>query len=270
MAITRIKMDAGTRSAIDPERVRSDWQVLCRHYAGAKHARILDHGVAQLEKLNPEQAREVIFAIRRSMEPSLNWAMEEKVVKIGLALPVVGKLGIGNLQFNLRGTRVAMRSLGGRMLRLAVQGALWLAVASGTVHWISWTFFQAPYLASTFGSLAKLTQFLLLMSTTLVVWALARVGRDASAVLHGRISRVVRLAAWGIVIAGWCHFLFWLLLGISSEAGGLGAATKLLLPFFLVSGGIAAWVAGRVFRGDGKDDLSPKTRPTEAANSDRL
>ena len=254
MVVTRIKMDAGIRSAIDPECVRSDWQVLCRHYAGAKHARILDQGVAQLEKLNPEQAREVIFSIRSSIEPSLNWAMEEKVVKIGLSLPIVGKLGIGNLYFNLRGTRVAMRSLGGRILRLAVQGALWLAVASGTVHWISWTFFQEPYLASTFGSLAKLTQFLLLMSTTLVVWALVRVRRDDSAVRHGRISRVVRLAAWGIVIAGWCHFLVGLLLGISSEAGGLGAATKLLLPFFLVSGGIAAWVAGRVFRGDGKDD----------------
>ena len=253
MVVTRIKMDAGIRSAIDPECVRSDWQVLCRHYAGAKHARILDHGVAQLEKLSPEQAREVIFLIRCSMEPSLNWAMEEKTVKIGLALPVVGKLGIGNLYFNLRGTRVAMRSLGGRLIRLAVQGALWLAVATGTVHWISWAIFQEPYLASTFGSLAKLTQFLLLMSTTLVVWALARVRRDDSAVRHGRISRVVRLAAWGIVIAGWCHFLAWLL-GISSESDGLGAATKLLLPFFLVSGGVAAWVSGRVFRGEGKDD----------------
>ena len=253
MVVTRIKMDAGIRSAIDPECVRSDWQVLCRHYAGAKHARILDHGVAQLEKLTPEQAREVIFLIRCWMEPSLNWAMEEKTVKIGLALPVVGKLGIGNLYFNLRGTRVAMRSLGGRLIRLAVQGALWLAVATGTVHWISWAIFQEPYLATTFGSLAKLTQFLLLMSTTLVVWALARVRRDDSSVRHGRISRVVRLAAWGIVIAGWCHFLAWLL-GISSEAVGLGAAMKLLLPFFLVSGGIAAWVSGRVFRGDGKDD----------------
>ena len=115
MVVTRIKMDAGIRSGIDPECVRSDWQVLCRHYAGAKYARILDHGAAQLEKLSPEQAREVIFVIRRSMEPSLNWAMEEKVLKIGLALPVVGKLGIGNLYFNLRGTRVAMRSLGGRL-----------------------------------------------------------------------------------------------------------------------------------------------------------
>ena len=175
IAVTKIKMDARIRSAIDPECVRSDWQVLSRHYAGAKHARILDHGVAQLEKLNPKQAREVIFAIRRSMEPSLNWAMEEKVVKIGLALPVVGKLGIGNLYFNLRGTRVAMRSLRGRLLRLVVQGALWLAVASGTVHRMSWTFFHEPYLTSTFGSLAKFTQFLLLMSTTLVVWALTRV-----------------------------------------------------------------------------------------------
>lgn len=254
MVVTRVRMDAGIRSAVDPERVRSDWQVLCRHYAGTKHARILDHGVTQLEKLSPEQAEEVIYVIRRSIEPSLNWAMEEKVVKIGLALPVVGKLGIGNLRFNLRGTRVAMQSLRGRLLRLAVQGVLWLAVAAGTVHWMSWTFFDEPYLVSTFGSLAKLTQFILLMSTTLVVWALARAPRDDSTARRSRVSRFVRFAAWGIVAAGWCHFLGWLLLGIPGEASGLEAAAKLLLPFFLVSGGIAAWVSGRVFREDGKED----------------
>ena len=254
MAVTRIKMDAGIRSTIDPECVRSDWQVLCRHYAGTKHASILDHGVSQLEKLSFEQAREIIFAIRRSMEPSLNWAMEEKVVKIGLALPIVGKLGIGNLYFSLRGTRVAMRSLAGRLIRLVVQGALWLSVMAGTAHWIAWTFFQEPYLASTFVSLAKLTQFLLVTSTTLVVWALARAQRGDAAVGHGWMFWVLRISAWSIVIAGWCHFLVWVLLGISSEAGGLGPVTKLLLPFFLVCGGIAAWVSGRVFRGDGEDN----------------
>ena len=254
MTVTRTKMDAGIRSAIDAERVRADWQVLCRHYAGAMHARILDHGVAQLEKLSPEQAQEVIYMIRRSIEPSLNWAMEEKVVKIGLALPVVGRIGIGNLRFNLRGTRVAMQSLSDRLIRLAVQGVLWLAVAAGTVHWISWTFFDEPYLASTFGSLAKLTEFILLISTTLVVWALARVRRDDSTARHSRVSRFIRLAAWGVVASGWCYFLVWLLLGISSEASGLEATAKLLLPFFLVSGGIAARVSGSVFRGDRKDD----------------
>ena len=254
MVVTRVRMDAGIRSAVDPERVRSDWQVLCRHYAGAKHARILDHGVTQLEKLSPEQGEEVIYAVRRTIEPSLNWAMEEKVVKIGLALPVVGKLGIGNLRFNLRGTRVAMRSLRGRLLRLAVQGVLWLAVAAGTVHWMSWTFFDEPYLASTFDGWAQLTQFILLMSTTLVVWALARAPRDDSTARRSRVLRFVPFAAWGIVAAGWCHFLGWLLLGIPGEASGLEAAEKLLLPFFLVSGGIAASVSGRVFREDGKDD----------------
>ena len=251
MVVTKIKMDAGVRSAVDAERVRSDWQVLCRHYTGAKHARILDHGVTQLEKLSPEQAEEIIYTIRSSIEPSLNWAMEEKVVKIGLALPIVGHIGLGNLRFSLRGTRVAMQSLRGRLIRLAVQAVLWLAVAAGTVHWTSWTFFDEPHLASTFGSLAKLTQFTLLLSTTLVVWALARVRRDDSTARHGPISKGVRFAAWTIVLAGWCHFLGWLLLGTSSEASLLEAPAKLLLPFFLVSGGIAAWDSGRVFKGDG-------------------
>lgn len=254
MAVTRIKMDAGTRSAIDAESIRSDWQALCRHYAGAKHARILDRGATQLEKLSPEQAREVIYAIRSSLEPSLNWAMEEQVINIGLALPVVGKLGIGNLRFNMRGTRVAMRSLRGRVIRVAVQGILWLAVAAGTVHWTSWTFFNEPYLASTFDSLAKLTQFTLLLSTTLLVWALARVRRNDSTARQGPVSKGSRFVAWAIVLAGWCHFLGWFLLGTSSAASGLEVPAKLLLPFFLVSGAIAAWVSGRVFRGDRKND----------------
>ena len=254
MTVTRIKMDAGIRSAVDAERVRSDWQVLGRHYAGSKHARILDDGVAQLGKLTPAQAQEVIYTIRCSIEPGLNWAMEEKEVKIGLALPVIGRIGIGNLRFNLRGTRVAMQSLRDRLIRLAVQGVLWFAVAAGTVHWMIWTFFDEPYLASTFGSLAKLTQFILLISTTLVVWALGRVKRDDSTPRRSRISRFTRLAAWGIVASGWCYFLIWLLLGISSEASWLEAAAKLLLPFFLVSGGIAAWISGSISKGDGKDD----------------
>ena len=253
MTVTRIKMDAGIRSAIDAERVRSDWQVLCRHYAGGQHARILDHGVTQLAKLSSEQAQEVIYAIRRSIEPSLNWALEEKVIAVSLGLPFVGKLGIGKLRFNLRGTRVAMRSLGGRLVRLGVQGILWLAVAAGTLHWMSWTFFDEPYIASTFDSLAKLTQLILLMSSTLVVSALAA-RRDDPTARRGRLFRFMRIAVWGIVAAGWCHFLIWFLLGISGEASGLEPAAKLLLPFFLVSGGIAAWVFGRLFLGDGKGD----------------
>lgn len=254
MTVTRTKMDAGIRSAIDAESVRSDWQVLCRHYAGSRYARILDHGVAQLEKLSPEQAREVIYRIRCSMEPSLNWAMEEKEVKIGLSLPVVGRIGIGNLRFNLRGTRVAMQSLRGRLIRLAAQGVLWSAVVAGTVHWISWTFFDQPYLASTFGGLAKFTQFILLISTTLVVWALARIRRDDFTERHSRVSRFIRYAAWGVVASGWSYFLVWLLLGISNEASALEAAAKLLMPFFLVSGGLAAWIAGTIFSEDQKDN----------------
>ena len=254
MRVTGNKMDAGIRSAIDAERVRSDWQVLCRHYAGGKHARILDHGVTQLAKLSSEQAQEVIYTIRRSIEPSLNWALEEKVVTVSLGLPFAGKLGIGKLSFNLRGTRVAIRSFGGRLVRLGVQGILWLAVAAGTLHWMSWTFFNEPYLASTFDSLAKLTQLILLMSSTLVVWALAIARRDDPTARRGRLFRFMRISVWGIVVAGWCHFLIWFLLDISGEASGLEPAAKLLLPFFLVSGGIAAWVSGRLFPRDGKGD----------------
>ena len=92
MSVTKIRMDAGTRSDIDSETVRSDWRVLCRHYAGSKHARILDCGIAQLEKLNPEQACEVIYRIRIALEPGLNRAMEEQVFNIGISLPVVGNL----------------------------------------------------------------------------------------------------------------------------------------------------------------------------------
>ena len=254
MMVTKINMDAGIRSAIDAATVRSDWQTLCRHYAGSKYAAVLDNGVTQLEKLSPEQAEEIIYAIRRSIEPDLNWAMEEQVVKIGLALPVVGKIGIGNLRFNLRGTRVAMRSLRGRLIRRAVQAVLWLAVAAGTVHWTSWTFFDEPYLVTAFVGLAKLTQFALLMSTTLLVWVLVKARQDSfngmavarfpssSASLLGPSSS--RDGSNSSV--GWCS-------APPVQQACLEAPAKLLMPFFLVSGGIAAWVSGRVFKGTDKN-----------------
>lgn len=248
MTVTRCKMDAGIWSSIDAETLRSDWQVLCRHYAGAKHAKILDHGILQLEKLSPSQADEIIYTIRHSLEPSLNWAMEDKEVTIGFSLPVIGRLGIGNLRFNLRGSRVAIQSFGGRLIRLVVQVILWLVVTAGTIHWISWTFFDEPFLATTFNGLAKLAQFILLLATTLVVWVLAKVRQDDSDVQHGVFYRVASFAAWAIVAVGWCQFLIWLLLGISSEESSMEAGVKLLLPFFLVAGSIAAWISGRVFR----------------------
>ena len=255
MTVTKAKMDAGTQRSIDAERLHSDWQALCRHYAGSKHATVLDNGVTQIEKLSPEEAQKVIHAIRDTIEPTLNWAMEEEVVTIGLNLPLVGKIGIGKLNFNLRGTRVAMQTLRGRLIRSVVQGVLWLAVMIGATHWISWTFFDEPYLASEFVSIAKLTQFILLLSTTFVVWTLTRNPGDNSAARYGRLlGSIRRMAVWVIVAAGWCHLLVWLLFDTPSEVAGLEVAAKLLLPFFLASASIAAWVSGRIFRTDGKDD----------------
>ena len=254
MTVTKIKMDAGIRSNIDAKRIRSDWKVLRRHYEGARHARALDEGVRQLKKLSMAQAQDVIHKIRISIEPSLNWAMEEKVMKIGLSLPIAGRIGIGNLRFTLRGTRVAMRSLRNRGIRLLIQSTIWLSVAAGSVHWISWTFFNEPFLVSTFANLAKLTQFILLISTTLIVWVLARAKRDDSTATTSPFAPLIRSLPWGIVILGWCHFVVWFLPGLSIEFRGLEGVAQLLLPFFLVSGGLAAWVSGRVFREEGNAD----------------
>ena len=136
-----------------------------------------------------------------------------------------------------------------------VQAILWMSVILGTAHWLMWTFFNEPYIASNFESVAKLTHFILLLSTTVIVCILFRISSKVEREQFSRLLRpVARLTAWGVVLAGWCHLITWILFGLPSEAAGLEVATKLLLPFFLVAGCMVAWVSGRIFRGDSNDD----------------
>ena len=146
MTVTKIRMAVGSRRSINKAQLHSDWLTLCRHYAGGRHETILDDGVTQLEKLPPEEAQETIHSIRQAIEPDLNWAMEQKVVKIGFDVPLVGKIGIGKFSLNLSGTRAAMLTLRGRLIRLLVQSVLWISVVLGTLHWLVWILFNELFL----------------------------------------------------------------------------------------------------------------------------
>ena len=256
MTVTKIRMAVGSRRSINKAQLHSDWLTLCRHYAGGKHETFLDNGVTQLEKLTPEEAQETIHSIRQVIEPDLNWAMERKVVKIGFDVPLVGKIGIGKFSLNLSGTRAAMLTLRGRLIRLLVQSVLWISVVLGTLHWLVWILFNELFFTTNFESLAKFTYFTLLLSTTFMVWILTRNPSEVPGAKHSRILRSVwRISAWCVVVAGWCYLLTWFLFGLPIEAAGLEVATKLLLPFFLAVGCIAAWISGEIFRGNGKDGL---------------
>ena len=249
MTITQAKMIAGDPSSIDPERLLTDWKVLARHYAGAKHEKFLQNGLTQLEKLTPEQIRPVIHEIRCAIEPTLNWAMEETSMKFGVEIPYLKRTGLGQLRLRFDAPRLTIRRFQGRMIRFILQCGLFLAVAFGTLHWITWTVFNEPLLAVRFDGTAKLAEFLLLACTSLLVWVLCRF-RIRDALVHPlRLPRVaVKAAGWLAIAAGWCHFVLWFLFGQPAKVPGLDEAIKLLLPLYLVAGSFVVWLVGSIFR----------------------
>ena len=78
MTISKNKMVAEDLDSIDPQRILSDWRVLARHYDGSLQATLLSGGIAQLERLSSEQIQPIIHEMRITIEPTINWAMEEK------------------------------------------------------------------------------------------------------------------------------------------------------------------------------------------------
>ncbi len=253
MTVTKSRMIVGDLSSVDPKRLLSDWETLARHYAGAKHEKVLEEGVMQLRKLTPSVAQKVIHEIRNAVESTVNWAMEEKTMKVGFGIPFVKRTGLGNFSLNFIAPQIAMRRFQARVVRFFVQCGLWLAVAFGTFHWVSWTIFDEPYLMTNFEGATKLTEFLLLLSTSVVVWALCRFRfKDFLAAPKRMLLTVFKSAAWLILAAGWCHLIYWFLFGIPTGETGLEETTKLVLPFYLISGSIAAWISGRIFKDDKK------------------
>ena len=253
MTVTKRKMNVSICEEIDIKQLSADWQTLSRHYAGSKYAHAFENGVLQLEKIPHKEAQKIIQEIKYGLEDDLNWAMEMRTVNYNIKLPIAGKLVKGKLNINLHGTRIAIQSLGPRMLRMGVQFILWLAVALGTAHWVDLIFFPDSKLFSDFEGVVKLAQFILLSLTTLVICLLFLSNNNNSKALMKHVPKTTRLVVWIIVAAGWCSFVAWILFG--SLVGGvvLEIAEKVLLPFFLVGGSISAWISGRIFRANDKE-----------------
>ena len=180
----------------------------------------------------------------KSVEKTTAIGKDRIEIRILLHIPLLGEIPLVSCNVKVRGKPIAI----GTFVRPLAQSILWIAVAFGTAHWISWTIFDQSYLVAKFEGLAKLTQFLLLISTTVIVWALAR--RNENDARSSWLSVFLRLAAWLTVVAGWCYWTAWLILEIPNGIPGLEEAVKLSLPFFLACGGFGAWILGRVFQED--------------------
>lgn len=254
LTITKQKMIAGEITDVDKERLMSDWKVLARHYKGAKHQKILEAGVNQLRKLTPEETRHVIHEIRCAIEPTVNWAMEVKEVNLNLDIPILGKIGLGKFHLFLKGPRVAVRKFQGRVVRLVTEYSLWLAVVLGMVHWIAWTIFNESFLVQNFEGMAKILWLILLIPTTLLVWALWREGGPGFLSEANKLARfAIRLGVWFLVVAGWSFCVVWLFFGLPGDFPFLVPLAKLALPFFLVFGSLAAWLLARTSKPDSND-----------------
>lgn len=251
MVITKNKMTNEMKSDIDKDYLIAYWRVLAHHYRGAKHQEIFKNGLKQLEKLTSEETKNVIHDIRRSIQPTLNREMEEKVVKIGLDIPLLGKIGLGKLKWTVRGPRVSVRRFQVRLFRLFVESVVWLSVLLGTIHWFMWTIFKNPYLVQEFEGTMKFVQFVLLVPTTIIVWVLGR--GDGPRFVHKdrKFTRSsIRIGGWSLVVGGWSYWIAWVLLDVTNELLVLEPLGKIAFPFFLVSGCLAGWLLGRVSKRD--------------------
>ena len=246
LTITKQKMIAGEIADLDKERLISDWEVLARHYKGAKHQKILEEGVNQIRKVTPEETRLVIHEIRCAIEPTVNWAMEAKAVNLNLDIPILGKIVLGKFHLNMKGPRVAIRKFQGRVVRLVTEYSLWLAVALGMVHWIAWTIFNESFLVQNFEGMAKIVWLILLIPTTLLVWALWRDGGPGFLSEANKLARsAFRLGVWSLVAGGWSFCVVWLFFGLPEDLPLLVALAKMALPFVLIFGSLAAWLLAR-------------------------
>ena len=208
MVVTENKMNTGVRSDIDKDRLIAYWRVLANHYRGAKHQEIFEKGIRQLEKLTSEEAKNVIHEIRRIITPTLNREMERKEIKIGLNLPIIGKIGLGKFEWRMQGPRVSIRKFQRRLLRFICQGLLWSSVLFGTVHWVMWTMFNSPYLVHEFEGMAKVVQFVLLFPASVIM--LWMYGRDEGPQLPSRGRKLARasFSVWRVCPgSGWMDLL---------------------------------------------------------------
>ena len=130
---------------------------------------------------------------------------------------------------------------------MLIQGSLWLSVGFWAIHWASWTLFDAPYLADNHDRLANVTRFLLLGSTTFVVWVLLRTYRRRRGAIW-ILGVALASGAWLIVGAGWVHWVAALMFEIPSGIPVLDTIHKVALLLFLATGSLAAWLSGRIFR----------------------
>ena len=255
MVATKSKMILEARSEIDKDRQIAYWRVLAYHYRGSKYQEIFEKGVGRLEKLTAEEARNLIHAIRSFIEPSLNREMEEKEISIGFELPLIGKFGLGNFRWRARGTRINVRRLQIRLVRIAGLSILWLSALLGTVHWIAWTMFNYPSLIQEFEGIAKGIMFVLLISITLALWILERSENPQPAEGGRHLARnIFRIAGYVLAIGGWIYWLAWVVLNLPLESQLLEPLLKMALPFYLTTTWIAAWVIGRILQPSDNSD----------------
>ena len=246
--VTKSKMTVGLQSEIDRDQLMAYWRVLAHHYRGSKFQEIFERGVKQLQKLSPENSKIIVHMIRQSIESTLNREMEQKEINFGLNIPLIGKIGLGKLRLAARGPRISLRRLQMRLFRLVIEIVVGMSVLLGTLHWIAWTIFNEPYLAQTFTSTAKFVQLVLLLATTIIVWAITRDGGPQFDTVDKRklTGTIFRFIGWSLVLGGWIHWWGWLLFDGASELVFLEPVLKMTLPFFLLSGCVLAWLLRRI------------------------
>ena len=249
--VTRRPMIVGGISDVDKDILMSRWSLLSEHYRGARHEQCLKTGVELLDDLTSEEARLVIREIRSYLAPTINWALEATVIQPSVKIPG-GRIVFD--AFRVKGTRVALWKFRSRIFRFAAEYILWFVAVSGMAHWILWVMFDETYLLRSAEGVGKTVQFVLLCSTTFLVWAFhkSRISRPAGdkTKLSGRL---IALGVWALVAAGWSYWVLWVLFDAPDALLAIRPFAKMGQLLFLACGGGAAWLVSRTLRHGGNE-----------------
>ena len=247
MSITKKPMNVDSMTGIDQDHFVLYWNILAHHYRGGKYQRIFENGVEQIKLISREETAPVIQQLQYAIEPILNDEMSQKTLSFGLNIPLLGKIGLGNLRFSATGPRVAVRKFQLRALRLLAKWCIWAATVLGAIHWVVWTIFNSSFLAYQFEPVTSVVLLVLLFCGTIIAWLCLKTEGLVVSRINSKIGVVsFKVFGWSVVGVGWLYWILWTLYDLPGKIEMLVPVVKLVLPFYIISGVFVGWIIGRI------------------------
>ena len=247
ITVTKKPMNVNFLSEINGDKLTSYWDILAFHYRGGMHQRIFENGAMQLRKVPSEEISPLIQKIQYAIEPILNEEMSQRTLSLGLSIPFLGRIGLGNFRFSITGPRTAIRKFQLRGLRMLTEWCIMAAAILGTVHWFVWTIFNSSYLAYWSVPATSVMLLVLLLCATFMIWlCIKKEGLIVSKIKTKLGIMLYKILGLLILGFGWLYWTLWTLTDLPRTVNLLEPAMKLALPVYILSAALLGWIVGRI------------------------